>query len=75
LLTPANCFLHTDEGCNGIGADIEIDPEKLDGGYVDKKGYDKSCRYAEDDLPNEYMSAPIPAAWKSQNFDDCSGSS
>jgi hypothetical protein len=73
ILTPENCFLHTDSGCNGIGADNMIDPEKLDGGYVGSKNYDKTCNYDADNLPHKYMSDAIPAAWKSQNFEDCSG--
>jgi len=50
-----------------------IDPEKLDGGYVGSKGYKQSCRYDTDNLPVKYMTAPIPAVWPSQDFNDCSG--
>lgn len=73
LLSADKCFLHTDSNCNGIGADNMIDPEKLDGGYVGDKGYNQSCRYDTDNLPVEYMSADIPAAWKSQHFEECAG--
>jgi hypothetical protein len=67
-LITANCFLHTDQGCNGVGADNKIDPEKLDGGYVTSKGWKQTC-VAENRA--SYMSDEPSPTHEPQNFNEC----
>jgi len=67
-LITAKCFLHTDEGCNGVGADNSIDPQKLGGGYVTSKGWKQTCSTYN---KANYMSEEPSPTHTPQNFGEC----